>query len=494
MAGNQTSQDGSGSAGPGGPLPPPPTRPGRPFARGPEVEANPPPEQERPEHVPPEVDEFPDRPPRGDVVEIPGEPVAVEYEEVRSAPPWLTPLAISIVALIAVFVVARAAIDSQVEPIELSQVPTGSIPTALADGSALPDVPSEITDRFAAQVVGTAEVANPPEELTQRCAQPFSAEQLDAAALERINEVVSDGRVADLRIGPEVLSVLRTGAADSPPEWPQAWLLSCLARLEDGQWTARPPRLDFARNGDRGAADAEPGVAGRIAEVPSGATWAVHERDGWWMAAPVTSPGWVQLVVNLERARAPVRVVFLNDDGEVISDSRLTIPEAPGTSAEDGESGGNQGPSTARTLDVGTVDEILSAVQEGPVRGCADDLDVCVWITRIGSELQAHAAHGPHHLDVPPFGELGWCPEAGRFQGTVTRSQFLPDGSWRTGVAPRGADAFPLRFSSGRVLVDLGDRMPGDPATDTPRPSTLCVFTGDPIGAAAEDQEAIEPL
>ena len=435
--------------------------------------------------------EAPERPPTGDIVEIPGSPPETEYEIVRSPPPWLTPLAIGMVTLFAVFVVTRAATMGDADTIALSAAPEGAIPTALADGSPLPEVPEEITGRFAAPVVGTAPVSDLPEGLDEICAQPFSVDQVDQAAVERIDAVLSDGDIVDQRLGPDALTVLRVGEADSPPDWPRAWFLSCLGRYDDGDWAARAPRLDFARSGDRGATDDQPGVAARPVKVPPEATWAVQERDGWWLAAPVEPDGWVQLMVPLDRSRAPLRVVFLNDGGNVLADEVVTIPTSlPGQTDDDADGA----PAGDRTLDVGGVDQILSAVTEGPVRRCADNLNVCVWITLVGSELQAHAAHGTHALDVPPFGELGWCPGSNRFQGTLTRSQFLPDGSWRAGVAPRNADAFPLRFSSGRVVVDLGERLIGEQATGEPRPSTICVFSGEPVGEEAEDQDAVEIL
>lgn len=432
----------------------------------------------------------PEAPPRGDVVEVPGGPVTIEYEEVRSPPPWLTPLAISVVALFAVFVVTRAAVGNEEQEIALSQAPAGEVPTSLADGSELPGVPEIISSQFSAPVIGTARVAQVPDSLDDRCSRPFDEEQLDPAALQRINQVVDAGSVADLRIGPEVVSVLRAGPADSPPGWPDTWVLSCLGRFTDDGWVARPPRLDFARAGDRGASDPEPGVAARIARVPGSATWAAQERDGWWLAAPVQPGGWVQLVVSNQRANEPVRVVFLDEEGNVVADERLTRPAAATADAEEEQ----QQQAPARTLEVGVVSEVLSAVQEGPIRACAEDIDTCVWVSQVGAELEAHAAYGPHHLDVPPFGELGWCPGARRFQGTVTRSQFNLDGEWRSGLAPSGTDGYQLRFEQGNVVVDLGNRMPGAPASGEPRPSVLCTFEGEPTGSAPEDQDAIAPL
>lgn len=431
-------------------------------------------------------------PPRGDAIEVPGPPVTIEYEEVRSPPPWLTPMAISIVALLAVFVVTRAAVGNEPEQIRISQTSAGNVPETLADGSPLPELPEAVTSRFEAPVIGTARVADVPESLGDQCARPFSQEQIDGPALQRINDVVDEGVIVDLRMGPEVVSVLRTGTADSPPAWPDTWVLSCLARHEDGEWIARPPRLDFARSGDRGAADSVPGVTARITDVPTDAGWAVQERDGWWLAAPAQPGGWIQLMVSSEQAAEPLRVVFLDEEGNLLEDRTLPPPGGPEAVVGD-ESDDRRG--RGRTLTIGTVDEVLAAVEDGPVRACEDDLQICVWVSLVGSELAAHAASGSHHLDVPPFGELGWCPGADRFQGTVTRSQFAIDGSWRSGIAPRGADAYPLRFVSGEVVVDLDGRMPGDPAGETPRQSVLCVFEeSEPIGTVAEDQDAIEPL
>lgn len=440
----------------------------------------------------PTSEAVPERPPRGDIIEIPGQPV-VEYEEVRSAPPWLTPLAISIVALVAVFVVARAAITSDVEPIRLTQVTNVQQPTTLVDGSPVPDVPEPIAARFEAPVVAGAAVAEVPAGIAEQCAEPFSTEQLDGPALDRITEVVDQGAVEGVHIGPDALSVLRTGTAQSPPDWPSTWVLSCIGRLEDDGWAARPPRLNFARQGDRGASDAGPGVAARLTTVPQGADWAVYERDGWWQALPVTGQQWAQLVVAGERSNDPLRTVFLDDEGTVVADTVLERPAGPAVAVDEDEDE-DTATGDARVVDVGGVDEVLAEVEDGAVRRCADVLEICVWLSLVDSEVEAHAAHGPHPLDVPPFGELGWCPAAGRLQGTVTRSQFLPDGSWRGGVAGRNADAFPVRFSSGRVLVDLGDRIIGEEASGDPRLAALCVFGDDPVGEVAEDQEDIAPL
>jgi hypothetical protein len=305
------------------------------------------------------------------------------------------------------------------------------VPTSLADGSELPTVPEQITSRFAAPVLGSARVAQVPDSLGDRCARPFDEERLDPAAYERITQVVASGSATDVRIGPEVVSVLRTGAADSPPGWPNTWVLSCLGRFTDDGWVARPPRLDFARQGDRGASDSEPGVTARVARVPGRATWAVQERDGWWLAAPVQPGGWMQLVVATERRDDPIRVIFMDAEGEIVADERLARP------GEDLADAQQRRRASGGTLEIGAVGEVLSAVEEAPTRMCAADLDLCVWVSQVGSELQAHAAHGPHHLDVPPFGELGWCPGARRFQGTMTRSQFNPAGAWRSGRSRR---------------------------------------------------------
>jgi hypothetical protein len=425
-------------------------------------------------------------PERGDAVEIPGEPLALEYEQVRSAPPWLTPLVISVITLFAVFVVTRATILDEEDTIGLSAVPEGAVPDQLADGTVPPGLPDAVTGRFDAPVVGTLELSEAPATIADRCQAPFDAEQLDAAALERIDEVIREGAITDLRMGPEVVSVLRTGRAESPPRFPDVWALSCLGRYEDGQWVARAPRLDFARDGAGGAADAGPGVTARLVQVPAAATWAVQERDGWWLASAVDPGSWAQLIVEGTRTGSDVRVVFLDDDGTLVEDRRLALP-ATGVAAELAQGAGGE-------VEIGPVQEVLAAVEEAPVRGCATAEPVCVWVTQVGSELVAHAAYGPHQLDVPPFGEVGWCPAAERFQGTVTRSQFAVDGAWRSGIAPRGSTGFGLRFDSGVVVVDLGDVRLGEPATGEPEPAPLCVFTGEPVGGEPEDPAAVTPL
>jgi hypothetical protein len=92
-------------------------------------------------------------------------------------------------------------------------------------------------------------------------------------------------------------------------------------------------------------------------------------------------------------------------------------------------------------------------------------------------EIMAYAAHGPHPLDTPPMGYVGFCPEADLMQGSVTSAQFRTDGTWAGGPINRGLDRYAVRFEAGKVVVDLTEHVIGDPGEGDPVEAEVnCVF------------------
>jgi hypothetical protein len=117
-------------------------------------------------------------------------------------------------------------------------------------------------------------------------------------------------------------------------------------------------------------------------------------------------------------------------------------------------------------LIAGNVVDVLDRLEKGPLRACEPgDTIVCVWLAfNEQKEIMAYAAHGPHPLDTPPMGYVGYCPKADLMQGSVTSAQFRLDGTWAGGPNNRGLDRYAVRFEAGKVVIDLSEHVIGDPA------------------------------
>ena len=215
-----------------------------------------------------------------------------------------------------------------------------------------------------------------------------------------------------------------------------------------------------------------PSVRTRLVQIPLGARWAVVPRGGWWLAHDVAESSWTLLPVNDAVGDAdPLRVVFIDATGDVVTERGV----GPTRSAA------QQDHSLDFELVAGAVPQVLDNLRKGPMRVCEPgNRTLCVWLSL--NELDeglANGAFGPHPLDTPPMGYVGYCPRAKQFQGSVTSGRYRTDGSWAGGPAGRGLDRYTVRFEAGMGVVDLNEHVTGEPATGEPDSDRAdCRFAG----------------
>ena len=419
--------------------------------------------------------------PGGDAAKITLAMQEPQYEPApRPAPPWATPAVITVLALLAVYVVLNYRPDAP-EPLTQAAVAQAEQPPAtLADGSPVPEIPQSLANRFAEPVVLTRRVDDPPARVATTCnAVPFGNPDEDPAA-RRLEQLIEQADPVDVRVSPEALTYLLIGSASTPPSYPENYQASCLSRYVDGQWDEPVRWLGFASDGGRAAGAREQGIESQLVRVPPRAAWIVQQRPGWWLAHDVAGTPWVQLPVRPGDGEPGSRTVFLDDDGTVLADRPLL--EAPEVQEE---TSGQQS-----TLVAGDVQEILADLREyGPRYFCADEADACVWLSLVGNEIVAVSAFGPYSLDVPPFGYVGYCPSTDAFEGSTTTSRFNLDGTWANGPANRGLAQYGVRIANENIVVDLDQRQLGDVPEDTEGTGSdgACVFDGGPVGIAPDE-------
>lgn len=408
--------------------------------------------------------------------------MSVEYEPApKPAPLWLLPLTIAALAL-ALLWVAQQYADRDVGGFGGSAQPTTPRPTHLADGSALPPVPGELTARFGENVVLAERLTTLPDDVDASCREAY--DDADDAAGEQLDDLIADSDLAAAHLGPDALTALSVAVDDAPPGYPREVQIACVAGPYAGGWrTPAHPLLDFALDGRpgatlRGAPRPPPSrgrttdVRTRLVQVPVGAQWAVQPRGGWWLAYDVAETSWALLTLNnAVTDRDPLRVVFVDGTGEVVEERGV----GPTRSAA------QQDHSADFELVAGNVREILDKLERRPVRTCEPgNKSLCVWLglNDLG-EVLAFAGFGPNPLDTPPMGYVGWCPKAEQLQGSVTSARFGTDGGWEGGPDDRGLDRYTVRFEANNVVIDLSEHIIGEPATGDARDKkATCAFTG----------------
>lgn len=396
--------------------------------------------------------------------------MAIEYEPApRPTPLWMLPVAIAVLAL-ALLIFAQRYAERQTGGFGGQAQPTTEQPNQLADGSSLPAVPGPLTDRFGEDVVLAERLDDAPDDVLGPCRHPYADN--DGPALSRLQDLIDNSKLAAAHLGPDALTYLSVAVADTPPGYPNEIEVSCIARFVDDRWrTPGKPYLDFALDGRPAAGLSDPDQRSRLVQIPVGARWAVQPRGGWWLAYDVRDTSWILMTLTSAiRDNEPLRVVFVDDTGAVVAER----PVGPTRPAFVGDH------STDLELVAGDVREVLDRLENGPIRICEPGgRTVCVWLTLDErQEVRGYAGFGPHPLDTPPMGYVGYCPAAELLQGTVTTAQYRTDGSWAGGPTTRGLDRYEVRFEAGEVVIDLsehvaGDVAAGDPVTDAPG----CVFT-----------------
>lgn len=436
--------------------------------------------------------------------------MTVDYEPAPGpAPLWLLPLIIATLAL-ALLWFAQQYADREVGGFGGRAQPTTPMPETLVDGSTPPEVPEELTRRFGDDVVVAARLDEIPDPVERSCRRAYRGS--DDPARQRLHDLVRSSDLSAAHLGPDALTALSITVNDAPPGYPREVQVACVARkTADGWQSPRRPLVDFALDGrpgvtlpassgqvagpvddatDDGAAETStatasespsqaatrtvdrPAVRTRLIQIPVGAKWAVQPRGGWWLAYDVGETSWTLLTLNdAVSDQDPVRVVFVDATGDVVAERGVgpTRPAAQQDHSADFE------------LVAGSVREVLDKVGKRPLRVCEPgNRTLCVWLgLNELDEVLAFAAFGPHALDTPPMGRVGYCPDAGQFQGTVTSARFGTDGTWAGGPIGRGLDRYAVRFEAGMVVVDLTEHVAGEPAVGDPVDNkSVCQFTG----------------
>lgn len=444
--------------------------------------------------------------------------MTVDYEPApKPTPLWMLPLTIAVLAFALLFVADRYT-DREVGGFGGGAQPSTPMPATLVDGSTLPPVPEQLTDRFGDDVVLARRLDNVPRPVRRSCRDNYKG--ANAPSKRRLHRLIRDADLSVAHLGPDVVTGLWVAVGNPPPGYPREVVIACSARPKTQGWrmTGRP-LIDFALSGRPGVtlpaavetsaerpapapsasqgdrrssedptdlstaaaasetatASEQPGstrvepVRTRVVQVPVGAMWAVQPRGGWWLAYEVGETSWTLMSLNdAVSDRDPLRVVFVDATGNVVTE-RAVGPTRSAALADH---------STDYELVAGSVREILDRLDNGPVRRCEPgNRNLCVWLSlNEFDEVLAYAAFGPHPLDTPPMGYVGYCPAAEQFQGTVTPTRFNLDGSWAGGPVDRGLDRYAVRFEAGEVVVDLSEHVVGDRAEGNRTRSRQCRF------------------
>lgn len=408
--------------------------------------------------------------------------MTVEYEPApRPTPLWTVPATIIVLALALLWVV-RTYGDADVGGFGGPALPSTPKPEMLADGSTPPAVPAPLARLFGDDVVLAQRLTSVPDEVEAHCRQHYA--QDDGPAREHLHEVVDSADAATTYLGPDALTSVSIATAASPPGHPAEVSISCIARQGDDGWeTADKPAIDFALDGRSSARMTDPTLRSRLVQVPVGARWAVQPRGGWWLAYDVRDVTWALVTLNDAIGDdAAMRVTFVDATGDVVADR----PVGPTRSAASADH------SADIELVAGDVPIVLDRLDEKPIRVCdPSDAAMCVWLAFDDQrEIGAFAGFGPHPLDTPPMGYVGYCPGAELLQGSLTTAQFGIDGSWAGGPVDRGLDRYTVRYEANKVVIDLSEHVRGDPAEgDAVEDAPQCTFTGKATGKVPKDKD-----
>jgi hypothetical protein len=411
--------------------------------------------------------------------------MTVDYEPApRPTPLWALPVTIAALALALLWVVHNYYSNPEVGGFGGRAQPSTPMPEALADGAALPEPPEPLTDLFGDNVVMTKRLAEVPDEVEKRCRQRYAND--DGVARERLHELLESSAVTASHIGPDALTYLSIAVDEAPPGYPDEVTVACVARMDGQAWeTPNSPYLDFALDGRPGARMTDPDLRTRLVQVPVGARWAVQPRGGWWLAYDVRETSWALMTLNDAITDGdPLRVTFVDSTGEVVADR----PVGPTRSAASSDH------SADFELVAGDVPVVLERISNSPIRICdPGNATLCVWLAfDERQDVIAYAGFGPHPLDTPPMGYVGYCPKADMLQGSLTSAQFNTDGTWAGGPGNRGLDRYTVRYEANKVVVDLSEHVRGDVADrdeDEVEAEATCEFDGAGKGNVIEEDD-----
>lgn len=332
-------------------------------------------------------------------------------------------------------------------------------PTTLVDGTPVETAPEAVRRRFTRPVVAAARPATVPDYLAAPCDRVRS---LGGADSDRLTRLRDDARAEVVHVGPHAVTSLAVGSAPAPPAYPDAFAVACMGVPAGSDGLAAPGAVvtHLYRGWTGYLTPQDPGEDGRAwwmsaLPVPRGAAWAVQEEPGWWLAYDVTGADWMLAQAGRAAGAAEdvafpgARVVFLDAAGDLLGEERLgreaINEEAPFLQRQ-------PAPARIRFPDEAALRTELAA---GPVPACAEEVTACVWVADVAGRIVALSAAGPVPDEVPPLGQVGWCPSSGRFEGEGGASAYAPDGTWLAGPSRTGLHGYGVRLEDGGVVVDL---------------------------------------
>lgn len=244
--------------------------------------------------------------------------------------------AMAVIAVIAVAIVvtwARLSAGNQAEPqAEGLQEP---VPSTLVGGIAPGEVPGPVANLFDVPVVGAANLDQLPDEVMQQCSRTFGEIEWDDG------QPVVEHAVAT----PDAIHASMIGTGDMPPEMgmgpdgdgPAKYRLSCSARHEGDGWIGEAGGFEPIFEGEEGGGVGMGGgysccdenglaTASATVEVAAGATWALQDRNGWFLAYPVQDRKFVTVTWKFREQRfgpggpPQTGITFVDDQGGIIAE------------------------------------------------------------------------------------------------------------------------------------------------------------------------------
>jgi hypothetical protein len=229
-------------------------------------------------------------------------------------------------------VVALARID-RTAPDPASDDP---VPETLAGGIEVGDVPAAVTGAVSLPVVGARRLDVLPGGLSPDCGGMlgFVAEEPGlGAAPER--GIEQNTQFVSATATPEGVDVaLRVDAIEGvAPEFSGGDTITCQARFDGGDWIFEGSTTTFGGGGQgmstsccdsRGLSTARSGVT-----VPQSATWLLADRGSYYLAIPVSEGETATVSWSFRDGRfnggapTPMRVLFLDEDGEVVEETTV---------------------------------------------------------------------------------------------------------------------------------------------------------------------------
>ncbi len=238
--------------------------------------------------------------------------------------------AISLVAVLVVLGWARLGGDADAEEEQLE-----AIPSQMAGGVPPGEVPAPVVDALGdAPVVGVARLEELPPGVQDDCSMNVAPVQWDEG----------DPTIEHGYLTPDALTVSLVGSGSGPPGMfgkrgrgaPDKLRLFCTASDHDGAWITEGGGVEpYSGEGGGGSIGGgysccdENGLAtasGSVA-VPEEATWALQDRNGWYLAYPVEDTQTLAVTWKFQEQRfgpgVPPQstITFTDDEGTIIDEA-----------------------------------------------------------------------------------------------------------------------------------------------------------------------------